>query len=917
MSNNSVDKKNISDNNNNLHNSVNNSNKNNIKIVQKGSLPEHLIFFKEDVLKDIKQLESKISLKYDIQHNINTNKINKIDSKIEEIIQRIEYLSTSITTDHSIKEKVEKITNWNTKIDELLILQDVRIKNIYKKLTETIDKYDKIFEDTVMYPGVIGPKAKYKTFHELIDYILFNLNQLLMFKDKISIDLKEYKYKTDSMMSNFQIRLDYLSKNSNAFTTSSIKLSEKKIEQIIRSNYDEFRDEIDQFKNQFNSFTNLQEDKILEIIKNSKKLENIGNIDEYSQKIENLEKIIQNFKDENKKMKKELTRLSLIKENINLNNSNNNNNNNNNYNNNNNMNNIYNNNNITNNYDKRIPKKTNKGEFIINYYNDFNIKNATSIVKEYIKGKITESEVYRRRKSVNSPLYQDLENIKENNNNNNNNDNNNIIDNNINDNNINDNNINNDDNNIIYLRQSISPVKKQRRKKIRNNTENMENINESSVKFEELGEEFEEEEYEKDNESSFMIKDDFNNNAQNIEKNYEFQKYLYRVSGKENDLIIGRGKNINMHQKKGDIKSKTIEGNNSAFNYIQLSKQLYQNRKNSMNTITNNSEINENQDKKSNNSKINKINNNKINNNNDNSNNNINFYITNNANTNKNSRKNISKIFETNNKSKEKNNNLSNSIFEKSKKYENIKDVKTIINVIKKESRENLIPVIPSNRIVDKLSNNKNNINNNIDEIKSNKIENTKTIDNKNNTINRKSINIGSRNKDMKLEPVNKNYSKTKGDYSEIKLVNTPSKIPNQKNTISSTYIKLPVYETKKLNKAVSAGRLTCKNRWSNAKKIDINFKPYEENSKEKDEQKMKKIFNQMKDFLSSDEKALIKERFNKYGYDKEKIFINPNKKKNPNIDDINININGGFTNYKNVNIMLPKSFNFEKNKNF
>ena len=195
MSNNSVDKKNISDNNNNLHNSVNNSNKNNIKIVQKGSLPEHLIFFKEDVLKDIKQLESKISLKYDIQHNINTNKINKIDSKIEEIIQRIEYLSTSITTDHSIKEKVEKITNWNTKIDELLILQDVRIKNIYKKLTETIDKYDKIFEDTVMYPGVIGPKAKYKTFHELIDYILFNLNQLLMFKDKISIDLKEYKYK--------------------------------------------------------------------------------------------------------------------------------------------------------------------------------------------------------------------------------------------------------------------------------------------------------------------------------------------------------------------------------------------------------------------------------------------------------------------------------------------------------------------------------------------------------------------------------------------------------------------------------------------------------------------------------------------------------------------------------------------------
>ena len=85
---------------------------------------------------------------------------------LEEINQRIEFLSSSVTTDNSLKEKLEKISNWNTKLDESLVLQDARIKNIYTKLTETIDKYDNILSESIIYPGVIGLKNKYKTFHE-------------------------------------------------------------------------------------------------------------------------------------------------------------------------------------------------------------------------------------------------------------------------------------------------------------------------------------------------------------------------------------------------------------------------------------------------------------------------------------------------------------------------------------------------------------------------------------------------------------------------------------------------------------------------------------------------------------------------------------------------------------------------------
>ena len=809
--NNSLDK-----NNNFPEMTIHNSSKNNVIVKKKGSIPEHLIFFKEDVLKDIKQLESKIALKHDIQQNINTNKINKIESAIDQINQRIDYLSTSIDSDNSLKERIEKLSNFNSKLDESLILQDVRIKNIHSKLTETIDKYDKILSESIIYPGVISPKGKFKTFHELIDFVLFNINQLLMFKEKISMDLKEFKFKTDSIINNLQIKLEFFNKNANAYTNSAIKVSETQMEQIIRVYVDEFRNELDQFKNQFNSFTGIQENKILNIIENNKRKESIPEVDENSKRLEDLEKLLKNFKEENKKMKKEIKRLILINEKNNFNTNNQN------------INNNIDNNNIL--FSKRSSKKSNV------HFNDFNIKNATSIVKEYIKGKIKENEVYIRRRSVNSP---DLESIKEYNN--------------------------------ISLKQIYTPSKRIKRGNIKHHTQRLENIDDLYEDSEEDSE-IEEDENE-------TIKDD-----NKVVKNYEFQKYLFKVSGKDDDLIIERGKKSSKK-----FKSKNSEGNN-ALKFIQLSRQLFQNRKSSMNSAANNSELIENQDKKYN------------------TNNGFsNFYITNSANLNKN-KKNISKSIEPN-KSKEKDNNES-SILEKSKKYEKIKDVKTIIKVIKKESRESFIPSLQINKLTfDKLPNNKNNKN---DEKKDNKLDNQNNIDNKN-SINIKNFNQRNKNNN-KIDPINKIYSKTKDDYSKSKFSNTPSKLGNQKFTINSNNLKFPLYENKKLNKAISAGKLTSKNKWNNAKKIDINFKSYEENSKEKEEKKMQKIFNQIKDYLPPDEKAMIKDRFIKYGYDKEKIFNNEqSKKKNKNLDEINININGFFNINKNNNIILPKSINFER----
>jgi len=762
---------NLNSNNVNNTNNTNNSNNNNIIIPQKKSSSEQLLFFKEDVLKDIKQLESKLSLKYDVQHTLNANKIKKIEGTIEQINQRIAYLSSQIITDNTMKEKVEKISNWNNKTDETLILLDVRLKNIGKKLTETIDKFDNLFMETVIYPGVIGPKARYKTFHEFIDYLIFNIGQLLIYKEKTTVEVKDYRYKMDSLISNLQNRLEYLSKNARAFASSSLKTTEKKLEQSFKVQFDDLR-------TQFALYKSKQEEKILNLTENYKK-------------IRNLEKDFKEFVSKTDKVKRSNIRFS------------------------------------TNNdislsmYNEKIRSTSNL---------DFSIGKATSVVRDYIKGKINESEVRSRRRSVQLRAIKTTDKI---------------ID-----------------------RYPKSPKKTFKKK------ENSKNVSLDKISFnnsslssvdEKSDEKEKEKEKEKKNERSEK-KDENKEKEKEVEttnnekekeenkkeeKSYEFQKNLRRVSGSENDLIR-RGDKKTSNKKDDD--DNTINNNNT------LSLQLLQIKRNSIHPDeSNNNNISDAE------SQGNKKNNNIV----------INFNMTNSNNK----RNKISYKTIESPKMKDSNSNNNNS-FIKSKKYDNIQDVKTIIKIIKKESRESLIPTIPLNRLNDKATNNTN---------LSSRTKNASN-DKFNSIITNKNF--------------NQNYSKTRYDTPKLKLKT------NQKNLLYNNSAN-SFYNGKKMIKVNASDSSIFKSKWNNVNKVDVNFNPYSENSKEKDEQKMTKILNQMKDYLPSDEKALIKDRFGKYGYSKEKIFLNKNNVKNKFgiEEDINIVFNN---NKHNNNIHNLKSINYD-----
>ena len=273
--------------------SINNLNINN---PIKNYVSEQLIFFKEDILKELKQLETQMTLKYKAEKNKNDAKIIKMEETIESLSKNFEIISSSINKDNTLHAKIEKLSELFPKLEETVNTHELKIKNSTKKFTEDIYNLDNKITENIFYPLIIGPKGKYKTFHEFIDFVLFNINNLLVFKEKTNSLLKDLKNKTETNIKNLKVNLDYQTKNCNAFTSSSIKESELKINNAWNEN---LNFEIKKINQNFENYKKNLEEKILDINKKLQKIEeNFEKIETEKKEKSRLNKDIEKYQNE-------------------------------------------------------------------------------------------------------------------------------------------------------------------------------------------------------------------------------------------------------------------------------------------------------------------------------------------------------------------------------------------------------------------------------------------------------------------------------------------------------------------------------------------------------------------------------------------------------------------------------------------
>ena len=206
------------------------------------SSKEDILYFKDEILKDLKKIEIKMGQKFDSQSLNTKTKLDEYDIKFAAMTQKINNLASQIETNISLKEKVDEIYGFKTKIQQDIMVHEIKEETTARDLKNAINKYDAILLDSVLYTGVIGLGCKFSTFHDYIDFTLNTLNQLNLAKEKTVIDIKSMKKKYDNTLENLKTQIETNNKSIKEVNKKVLNVLEQRMKIIEEDNVKKFMD---------------------------------------------------------------------------------------------------------------------------------------------------------------------------------------------------------------------------------------------------------------------------------------------------------------------------------------------------------------------------------------------------------------------------------------------------------------------------------------------------------------------------------------------------------------------------------------------------------------------------------------------------------------------------------------------------
>ena len=248
-----------------------------------------LIHFKNDILKDVRDIKYSLMEKYSILEENLKQKMNQYDLTIKSFEQKIFELSKLITIDKSIKEKVESFNEFKEETRDNIFKQRAKFNEFENRINKEISGINDILLDSVIYPAVIGGNSKFKTFHEYMDFTLKEINDISLIKDKNGMDLKPFKKKIEQTVDAFRIQINNM--YTKEMTNNAINRSEERLQSLFRQ-YDE-------------KIMNLKVENYGSNVTNSNKFEEINS---KLKSLENFKKNIEN-NTEILKIKKEIKKI--------------------------------------------------------------------------------------------------------------------------------------------------------------------------------------------------------------------------------------------------------------------------------------------------------------------------------------------------------------------------------------------------------------------------------------------------------------------------------------------------------------------------------------------------------------------------------------------------------------------------------
>ena len=269
-------------------------NKNNIKKLNEknayliGSKPEtmkmDIILFKEEVLVELKNLNNSLAEKYRKTNQEVKDKLELFDKKLNDFNIKLSDLSTKIITDIKFQEKLSELLIFKDKAQDIMTSNRIKLTFLTDETHESIDKIYSLLKESILYPGVIGNKCKFKNFHEYIDYTLLQIAIMLNFKEKNIMDLSTYKSRIETSFNSMKLQLDndmsainyYINENNKKMENKmglELEMRDEKIKNLKIENYEyitKLNKEVQLFLDEFNLIQKIKTD-IEQELKNVKK----------------------------------------------------------------------------------------------------------------------------------------------------------------------------------------------------------------------------------------------------------------------------------------------------------------------------------------------------------------------------------------------------------------------------------------------------------------------------------------------------------------------------------------------------------------------------------------------------------------------------------------------------------------------
>lgn len=206
------------------------------------SIKMDLVRFKDDILKDIRSIQFSLDDKYFKADDFIKQRITQFELQLKTFNQKISDLSNLIVTDNSIREKVESLNQFKEEMKDTIFKRRAMFNELETKVDNNINRVNYILTESVIYPALIGKKSKFKNFHEFMDFVVQEIVQLNLFKEKNILDLTPYKKKIDQAIDTFQILMKkYSSKDYIANTINLIEEKNKNLLKIYEERLEENR----------------------------------------------------------------------------------------------------------------------------------------------------------------------------------------------------------------------------------------------------------------------------------------------------------------------------------------------------------------------------------------------------------------------------------------------------------------------------------------------------------------------------------------------------------------------------------------------------------------------------------------------------------------------------------------------------